>query len=156
MRDDRRPEIMVERSTAPATREVPPRRGLGSGGWNLYLVAMAGLVPIVLPAIVQSLGRGGSLSDQLLGSRLRAAATFYNPNMLADYLMLSVFMLLGLGREVRRWFFALSLGLLLLALLSTKSNGGMISLGVGLAVWAAARSLARGLAPVRLGGALCL
>lgn len=259
MRDDRRPEIMVERSTAPATREVPPRRGLGSRGWNLYLVAMAGLVPIVLPAgpgqtaiadalnavalplligallvhrmaislpfapsvaivaggsllaftgalspsaglltvlqdvylyswfvllvalmsrrgdlrglrlawacaadaiallaIVQSLGRGGSLSDLLLGSRLRAAATFYNPNMLADYLMLSVFVLLGLGREVRRWFFAPSLGLLLLALLSTKSNGGMISLGVGLAVWAAARSLARGLAPVRLGGALCL
>src|SRR5204862_7854460 len=50
MRDDRRPEIMVERSTAPATREVPPRRGLGSRGWKLYLVAMAGVVPIVLPA----------------------------------------------------------------------------------------------------------
>src|SRR5438034_6162308 len=46
----------------------------------------------------------------------RAAATFYNANMFADYLMLSVFVAVSLGGQVRRGILLPSLLLLLLAL----------------------------------------
>src|SRR6185295_7712655 len=86
----------------------------------------------------------------LLGRRERALGTFYNPNMYADYLVLSLFMALGFLGRVRARSLIPLLALLALALLSTKSNGGAISLVAGLAVWAVARARAVGVPAPRV------
>ena len=110
--------------------------------WTADLVAAFGLVGSVLHG-------GGAL---LAAHGLRVAATFYNPNMFADYLMLSIFVVLSLSGQVRRLFLVPSLALLGLALLSTKSNGGLISTGAGLAAWAAVRARAAGVPAARVAG----
>jgi hypothetical protein len=112
---------------------------------------------LALVGIGQSLLASGGSPAVLLSLRgLRAAATFYNPNMFADYLMLSVFMLLGLLGQAPRAFLAAALALLLAALIATKSNGGLLSLGAGLAGWAIARAWALGIPPTRIVGGLAI
>ena len=76
--------------------------------------------------------------------------------MFADYLVFSVFIALGLIGRVRAGILLASLALLGLALLSTKSNGGMVSLSAGLAVWFPARAWYGGLEGSRLAGRVAL
>ncbi len=73
-----------------------------------------------------------------LDEELRTRGAFYNPNMCADFLVLSLFVLLSLGRSIRLRWFVLTAAALALALLTTKSNGGLFSLAAGaLAAFAA-------------------
>jgi O-antigen ligase len=97
-----------------------------------------------------------SAAALLLGRRERALGTFYNPNMYADYLVLSLFMALGLMGRARARILIPAVGLLAVALLSTKSNGGVISLAAGLVVWAVARACAVGVSAPRAVGVVGL
>lgn len=93
-------------------------------------------VAVSLGAVGQLLVHTHGSLGTLLGSRgLRPAATLYNPNMLADYLVLSVFVTLSLARRRRRGRVAFALAIQLLGLLATKSNGGMIAFAAGACVW---------------------
>src|SRR5207249_2155342 len=67
-------------------------------------------------------------------------------------LVLSVFNALTLSGQVRARWRGLSLALLLVALMATKSNGGWVSLGLGLVVWAMLRLSAGGPAAPRIAG----
>ena len=100
---------------------------------------------VALGAIAQVLfATHGSLLT-LLGARgLRPASTLYNPNMLADYLVLSVFVTLSLVHELPRPAWAAALGAMLVGLLATKSNGGWIALLAGAAVWVVVRAVVEG------------
>jgi hypothetical protein len=95
-------------------------------------------VGVSLVAVAQLvLHNGGSLGS-LFGSRgLRPPATFYNPNMLADYLMTSVFVAMSLAAEVRRLPLVIAIGVIGFGLLVTKSNGGMIAFAAGALAWCA-------------------
>jgi len=96
--------------------------------WTAVLVSLGALAQLLFAT-------GGSLGT-LLGSRgVRPASTLYNPNMLADYLMMSVFVALSLAAEIRRLPLLLSLGIMGIALLATKSNGGMIAFAAGGLTW---------------------
>jgi hypothetical protein len=92
-------------------------------------------------AVLVSLGAIGQYLlhnsvGSLLGSHgLRSRSTMYNPNMLADYLMMSVFVVMSLAADLKRVLFVPALGIIGLALLATKSNGGMIAFLAGLVVW---------------------
>jgi len=98
--------------------------------WTAVLVSLGALAQLLFAT-------GGSLGT-LLGSRgVRPASTLYNPNMLADYLMMSVFVALSLAAEIRRLPLLLSLGIMGIALLATKSNGGMIAFAAGAMTWCA-------------------
>ena len=86
----------------------------------------------------------------------RVKACFNNANILAQYLVISVFIGLGLVGQVRRALLLPAIGLLLVALIMTKSNGGLLSLGVGLVVWYHARAWATAVPVARLAGQACL
>jgi hypothetical protein len=93
-------------------------------------------VAVSLGAVAQLLVYTGGSLGTLLGARgLRPSSTLYNPNMLADYLVMSVFVTLSLLAEVRKGALALALAILGLGLLTTKSNGGMIAFAAGALVW---------------------
>jgi hypothetical protein len=85
----------------------------------------------------------------------RLTATFYDPNYCADYLGMSLFIVLSLSGQlagVLRWGMA---GLLVAAIVATKSNGGALSLFVGLSVWAVTRARTRRVPlPALAGGTL--
>ena len=85
--------------------------------------------------------QGHTSLGRMLGPRgMRAVGTFTDPNVFADYLVMSLFMVLSLGGHMGR---ALRLGaaaILMLGLLASKSNGGALSLLVGLVVWALVRA----------------
>jgi hypothetical protein len=98
-------------------------------------------VAVSFVALGQVFLHSGSLGG-LLGARgLRPAATLYNSNMLADYLVVSLFIAVSLWKDVRRRWLVPVIGTLLIGLIATKSNGGLISLGVGLVVWAVLRAI---------------
>jgi hypothetical protein len=112
---------------------------------------------VAVYCIVLAVTHGGGLSAGLFGLRgFRPSATFYNPNMLADYLMLSVFVVLGLEGRTSWRLLVPSFILLVGATLLTKSNGGLISLAAGLAVWMVARAIARGNSVQRVAGVVAL
>jgi O-antigen ligase len=99
--------------------------------WAAVLVSLGALAQLLLFT-------GGSLAT-LLGSRgIRPGSTLYNPNMLADYLMMSVFVALSLAADLKRVTFLAALGIMGMALLATKSNGGMIAFAAGSLAWAVA------------------
>jgi len=110
---------------------------------DLRLVRIAWMwtaAAVAVVALTQLLMRYGTLAT-LLGSRgLRPPATLYNPNMLADYLVLSLFITISLTGLVRRRVLLPVVVLLALGLLSTKSNGGMISFAAGSLVWVCVRA----------------
>jgi len=70
--------------------------------------------------------------------------------------MFSVFVGLGLVGQVRARILAPSLGLILVALLATKSNGGLASLAAGLAVWLPARAWFGGVPRAQVAGVAAL
>ena len=94
-------------------------------------------VAVSLIAAGQLLIHGGGLGS-LIGSRgLRPAATLYNPNMTADYLMTSLFVAMSLAAEVRRGPLVVAIGIIGFGLLATKSNGGMIAFAAGVLAFCA-------------------
>jgi hypothetical protein len=128
----------------------------------LRVAWMGAGVAVALVALGQVfLHSGGSLGTFLSLRGARPAATLYNPNMLADYLVLSVFVTLGLAREVPRPVWTVALLVLLVGLVATKSNGGLLAFGAGGAVWLGVHAFARRnalrgpLAVTALLGALC-
>jgi O-antigen ligase len=70
----------------------------------------------------------------------RALGTFYDPNMCADYLGMSLFILLTLEGHVSRVLRWAAAAILFAAIVATKSNGGALSLVSGLAVWGLVRA----------------
>jgi O-antigen ligase len=106
-------------------------------------------VALSAQGIVLALGPGGPGVLGLLAAKgQRISGAFYNPNMFADYLVSSLFMLLGVGNSMSRPVRVGAAAVMLLALVSTKSNGGLIALGSGLAAWSVA-SLAIRRLPMR-------
>ncbi len=96
---------------------------------------------VALVAVGQLLLHTGGSVAGLLGSRgLRPSGTLYNPNMLADYLVGSLFVAMSLAHELPRAVRWGSYALLALGLVVTKSNGGMVSLAAGFVVWAFVRA----------------
>ncbi len=101
--------------------------------WVADAVALYGLGAIALHGHVSPL--------QMLGPRgMRAIGTFSNPNMFADYLGLSLFIVLSLSEHLGRVVRWGSIAVLLVAIAATKSIGGALSLATGLAVWALVRA----------------
>lgn len=106
-----------------------------------------------LGCLVEAARSGGGLLS-LHGHR--CSATFGNANMCAAYLLVGVFVWLGLAGRVRRSWVAAALALIALALLTTKSNGPLFALAAGLGVWAAVRAYERGVSVRRLAGVAAL
>jgi O-antigen ligase len=98
------------------------------------------------------IGIDHSWRDLLPSSDFRPSATFSNANQFGDYLMATVFVLLGLMGRVSMRFVVASAGLIGLAMVATKSNGTLIATFAGVMVWAGARTWGRGLQPVRAAG----
>jgi O-antigen ligase len=110
---------------------------------------------IALVVVVQVVSRPGfSAGDLFIRWAGREKGTFANENMFVDYLMFSVFILLGFAGQVRWWFFASSLALLSVAVLTTKSNGGLVSLLTGFMTWVLALAWAQSVRWARLVGGL--
>lgn len=64
----------------------------------------------------------------------RTALTFVDPNVSANYYVISIMIIWASGRPRRRGFRLLAYGLLVAALITTGSNSGIVSLTVGVAV----------------------
>lgn len=111
--------------------------------WTANAVALFGIYRVLT---VGHMGLAGLISPR----GFRAISTFYDPNMCADYLVLSLFVVVGLGEEIGRFVRWGSIGLLLVGILATKSNGGLTSLGVGLAAWLLARAWTLRISPAGL------
>ena len=95
--------------------------------WTANAVALYGIF------VVMTQGHA-HLLDLLRPRGARSISTFYDPNMCANYLVLSLWIVFGLGEEIGslvRWG---SIGLLLLGIVATKSNGGFTALSVGFGV----------------------
>lgn len=113
-------------------------------------------VAVSLLALVQVVLHDGSLAG-FLGSRgFRPAGTLYNPNMLADYLVTSLF-LAGVALHGRAWPLRVLVGAVLFAgLLATKSNGGMAALVAGSLVWVVVRALTKRMPLAGMVAVVCL
>jgi hypothetical protein len=83
-------------------------------------------------------------------------ATFYDPNMFGGYLVMSMFMALSVRKAIGRVAQWAVLAVLAMALIATKSNGALLSLCVGLPVWAMVRLRTRRVSPAALGAAALL
>ena len=117
---------------------------------TLQVAWMWTAVAISLGALGQVLAHSGGSLAGLLGSRgLRPWSTLYNPNMLADYLVISVFVTASASASLPRLVRWAVFGVLALGLLTTKSNGGMIALASGLVVWTMVRAAIRSASPQR-------
>lgn len=117
--------------------------------WTAIGTALFGLI------VVLAHGHG-SIAEIVAPRGARAISTFTNPNYFADYLVLSFFIVLSTTDEVGRRFRAFAVIVLLLGLLSTKSNGGAIALLSGLAAWGIARAYMRRIRPMAIVGAATL
>ncbi len=120
---------------------------------RLFLVWLwvADLLALLVLARVATDGHF-SVRQLVTGGGLRAAGTFYNANMFADYLTFSVFIALALVGRAGWRFLGPTLLLLAVAMLATKSNGGAISFLAGLVAWALASARARGVSWPRVAG----
>jgi O-antigen ligase len=74
----------------------------------------------------------------------RTALTFVDPNVSANYYVISIMILWATGRPRRLGLRLLAYGLLVAALVTTGSNSGIVSLGVGVAVAAVLGTYRRG------------
>ena len=97
-----------------------------------------------------------SLLDMAKPRGRRAVATFYDPNMFGGYLVMSMFMALSVRQAIGRIAQWAVLAVLAMALVATKSNGALLSLAVGLPVWAMVRLRTRRISPAALGAAALL
>jgi hypothetical protein len=97
-----------------------------------------------------------SLIDMAKPRGRRAVATFYDPNMFGGYLVMSMFMALSVRQAIGRVAQWAVLAVLAMALIATKSNGALLSLFVGLPVWAIVRARTRRISAAALGAAALL
>jgi len=104
------------------------------------VVAVIGLVGVARHG-------GDSIGAILNPKGFRAMGTFDQPDELADYLAMSVFIAISLTGRVTRLFAALAIALMLAAMAATKANGGLISLAGGLVAWSIVRAWAAGVTP---------
>lgn len=114
--------------------------------WAGNLIALYGLFVLVADSHL-------SLLDMVRPKGRRLVSTFYDPNMAAGYLVMCLFFTMSLTRKVNpllRWG---SIGLMLLGIVASKSNGGALSLIVGLAVWALMRARTRRAPSLLIGAA---
>jgi O-antigen ligase len=114
--------------------------------WAGNLIALYGLFVLVTTSHT-------SILDMVRPKGRRLVSTFYDPNMAAGYLVMCLFFTLSLGKRVPlllRWG---SIGLMLLGIVASKSNGGALSLIVGLAVWVLMRARTRRSPPLLIGAA---
>jgi O-antigen ligase len=108
-------------------------------GLRIAWVAVA--CGIALFGLGSLLLQGNTSIGRMLGPRgMRAIGTFTDPNVFADYLVMSLFMVLSLGGHMGRALRLSAAAILMVALIATKSNGGALSLLVGLVVWALVRA----------------
>ncbi len=89
----------------------------------------------------------GTPMDLLKARGARALGTFSEPDDFADYLVMSVFMVLSLSQDAGRLWRWGSIALLTLAIVATKANGALMALAVGLMAWAMTRAWTRRLSP---------
>lgn len=101
--------------------------------WVANIIALAGIILVLNEGHM-------ALADIIKPKGKRAHGTFYDPNMFAGYLVMSLFFVLSLGRKLPflvRWG---SIVVMFVCIIATKSNGGLLSLVVGLAVWMVVRA----------------
>src|SRR5436190_7919924 len=136
--------------------EVLRRRGGDSRDLRIAWVVVTNVVAVV--CIVQAIGFHEGFPRTLLSPKgFRTFGPLYNPNMCADFLVLSAFMMLGLRRQAPAWLLGPSAALWLVAFLSTKSNGGLVGLVSGLVACAACLAWRAGRVSLyRLAGAAAL
>jgi hypothetical protein len=103
-------------------------------------VAIAGMLAFLMIADFST----GVLGGQF-GRGARAAGTFENPNMCGSYLVMSFFLAWAAAGAGRRRLY-LAMPVLVAGLLSTASNGAMLSFTVGCIVTGAAHPARRSLA----------
>ncbi len=104
--------------------------------WVANIIAVYGIFVVLTQGNL-------SLLDIIKPKGKRAYGTFYDPNMFAGYLVMSLFFVLSMGRRlgwVVRWGSILTMSVCIIA---TKSNGGMLSLLAGLGAWLAMRAWTR-------------
>jgi O-antigen ligase len=104
--------------------------------WVANIIAVSGLVTVLTQGHL-------TLLDIVKPTGKRAYGTFYDPNMFAGYLVMSLFVVLSMGRRIpwlMRWG---SLLVMAVCIVATKSNGGMLSLLLGLVAWAVMRAWTR-------------
>jgi O-antigen ligase len=114
----------------------------------LWAAVAASIASVLMLALKDS-----SALSQITGLKGgRAVGTFYNPNMLADYLVMSLFIVMSLSGQVRGLLLWAAAAVILFGLVATKSNGGLVALAVGLGAWAITRSLTKNRSLFRLAG----
>jgi len=124
-------------------------------GLRMGWVTMGCIVAIV--ALVGVMLKGNATIAGIVGPKgARATGTFTDPNMCADYLGMSLFIALSLSGHVGRLLRWGAVALLFTAIVATKSNGGALSLMVGLMVWAVVRARTRRFPLPALAGAALL
>ena len=107
-------------------------------GLRLAWVCVANAVAIV--GIIQVFAHGTATPMDLLRPKgFRALGTFDQPDTLADYLVMSIFMVLSLNEEVGRAVRWSSIAIMCTGVVATKANGGLGSLMVGLIAWTLVR-----------------
>ena len=118
--------------------------------WVANIIALVGIIIVLTQGHL-------SVLDLIKPKGKRAYGTFYDPNMFAGYLVMSLFIVLSMGRRLGwlvRWG---SIAVMSVCIIATKSNGGMLSLIVGLAVWVTVRAWTRRIpAVVMAAGALLI
>jgi O-antigen ligase len=96
---------------------------------------------VALVGITQVLMRGsGSLLDVIKPKGFRAVGTFDQPDDLADYLVMSLFMALSLTEDVGRAIRWTAVAILGIGIVATKANGGILALLGGLVAWSLVRA----------------
>lgn len=95
-------------------------------------------------AMVMLLTDGRTTFAAIFGARgQRAWGLFDGPNSLADYMMMSLFVVITLNGQVNRVVVWGSFAFQLLVLIASKSNGAMLSWMLGMALWAMVRMSTR-------------
>jgi hypothetical protein len=112
-------------------------------GWAILL--FAGLAAHV-PALTGQISSEGS----------RNALTFGDPNVFANYLFISAMVICAAGRPRRRWLRWAAYVLLIAGLMTTGSNSGLVSVGVGAGVAVVLRAYRRGSLVSAIATTLCL
>ena len=122
---------------------------------QLTWICVANIIALVGIIIVLTQGHL-SLLDIIKPKGKRAYGTFYDPNMFAGYLVMSMFFVLSMGPRLGRLVRWGSILLLSVCIIATKSNGGMLSLILGLVAWVMVRAWTQRIPPVALAASALL
>ena len=163
--------LAITNAVSPAASAVSLAQDAYLYAWFTMLVAvmarqgdlagfrLAWLVAADVSALIvigQATVQGSFPAHFFAAEGFRPAGTFYGANMCADYLLLSVFVALSLWPRTGRPFLLLSMGLLVVGLVVTKSNGSLGALAVGGAATAAVWAMSRNGSRTRAFGALAI